>query len=113
MKAYRRLHARVGELGTVPRMLSDYVAHLEAGSRVVLVKRESDPDTGSLIDFTCDSGECTADCIPDAVTVSVTTYEFRRFVGFLGLPPVPIPDFRTSLPMESAGCDPEQAVCLP
>ena len=33
MKTYRRLYERDGELGTVSRLLSDYLAHLEAGGR--------------------------------------------------------------------------------
>jgi hypothetical protein len=45
--------------------------------------------------------------------VSVGAYEFRRFMSFLQLPPVTIPNFQTTLPMESAGCDPEQGVCVP
>jgi Flp pilus assembly protein TadG len=71
-----------------------------------------DPDSGQLVPFTCDT-ECSTLCIPDSVTVSVTGYEFRTFVTALGLPPVAIPDFRTSLTIESAGCDPEQGACLP
>ncbi len=71
-----------------------------------------DPDSGQLVPFTCDT-ECSTQCIPDSVTVSVTGYEFRTFVTALGLPPVAIPDFRTSLAIESAGCDPEQGACLP
>jgi hypothetical protein len=71
-----------------------------------------DPDTGSLVDFSCD-GSCSTDCVPDAVTVSIRNYQFTRFMSFLGLPPVSLPDFRTSLPMEGAGCDPEQNACLP
>ena len=71
-----------------------------------------DPDSGQLVPFTCDT-ECSTLCIPDSVTVSVTGYEFRTFVTALGLPPVAIPDFRTSLAIESAGCDPEQGACLP
>jgi hypothetical protein len=71
-----------------------------------------DPDTGELSEFSCDS-ECSTGCIPDAVTVSVTNYEFRRFVTYLGLPPVSLPNFQTSVPMESAGCDPEQGTCIP
>jgi hypothetical protein len=50
--------------------------------------------------------------VPDAVTVSVANYEFRRFVGFLGLPPVTMPDFRTTMSMQGAGCD-ETGNCLP
>ena len=71
-----------------------------------------DPDSGQLTPFTCD-GDCSTTCIPDTVRVSVTGFEYRPFVVSLDLPPVPIPDFQTSLPMESAGCDPEQGTCLP
>jgi Flp pilus assembly protein TadG len=71
-----------------------------------------DPDSGSLIPFSC-SGDCSTTCIPDVVTVSVTNYQFSTFVTTLGIPPINIPDFHTSVPMESAGCDPEQGVCLP
>jgi hypothetical protein len=71
-----------------------------------------DPDTGQLTPFQCDS-DCSNSCIPEVVSVSVTGYEFRTFLASLGLPPVTMPDFRTILPMESAGCDPEQGVCLP
>jgi hypothetical protein len=71
-----------------------------------------DPASGQLTPFQCDS-ECSLSCIPDTVTVSVTGFEFRTFVTSLGLPPVALPDFRTLLPIESAGCDPEQGVCQP
>jgi hypothetical protein len=70
-------------------------------------------DTGTLEEFACDQGECSTLCIPDVVTVQVTNYTFRRFLSFLGLPGVSLPDFRTTLPIESAGCDPEQGTCLP
>ena len=96
----------------VPRMID--MDQFQQGQAELAVQYFSrDPDTGSLVDFACDGGDCSVNCVPDAVTVSVSSYEFRRFVNFLGLPPVPIPDFRSSLPMESAGCDPEQATCLP
>ena len=71
-----------------------------------------DPDTGVLNPFTCDS-ECSTACIPDTVTIHVINYQFRNFVGYLGLPPVNIPDFQASTAIESAGCDPDQGVCLP
>lgn len=72
-----------------------------------------DPDTGVLSDFTCSGSDCSTDCIPDAVTVRVTGYQFRTFLTYLGLPPVVMPDFATTLPIESAGCDPELGSCLP
>jgi hypothetical protein len=70
------------------------------------------PETGVLEPFTCD-GDCSPLCVPETVTVRVRNYEFRRFVGYLGLAPVPIPDFFATLPMEGAGCDPEQGICQP
>jgi hypothetical protein len=71
-----------------------------------------DPNTGTLTPFSCDA-DCTTGCVPDVVNVAVRNYEFRLFVNYLGLPPVPMPDFQTSMPIESAGCDPEQGTCLP
>jgi TadE-like protein len=94
-----------------PRMI-DMDQFQQGPAQIAVQYFSRDPDSGSLTDFVCD-GECSVDCIPDAVTVSVNSYEFRRFMNVLGLPAVTIPDFRTSLPMESAGCDPEQGTCLP
>ena len=71
-----------------------------------------DPASGTLNPFSCDL-DCGTSCIPDTVTVQVRNYEFRSFVGYLGLPPVPIPNFQMSMPIESAGCDPDSGVCLP
>jgi hypothetical protein len=85
---------------------------LNGPAQINVIYYSKDPDSGQLTAFSCD-GECSVTCIPDSVTVSVTGYEFRTFVTALGLPPVPIPDFRTSVPIESAGCDPEQGACLP
>ncbi|HYM12571.1 MAG TPA: TadE family protein [Bryobacterales bacterium] len=72
-----------------------------------------DPATGDLTAFTCSGTECSPECVPDAVHVSVSNYEFTRFFNVLGLPPVPIPDFSTAVSMEGAGCNPEQQTCLP
>ncbi len=63
-----------------------------------------DAGSGALTEFACDAGECTTDCVPDVVTVTVRNYEFRKFMNYLGLPSVALPDFHTSIPMESAGC---------
>ena len=71
-----------------------------------------DPTTGLLSDFSC-QGECSVDCAPDAVTVSISGYQFTRFFNVLKLPALTMPPFQTSLPMESIGCDPQQGVCVP
>ena len=81
-------------------------------AQIVVSYFSRDPDSGALTDFTCD-GECTVDCVPDVTTVRITGYEFHRFVDFLKLPAVAMPEFPTTLPMESVGCDPEQGTCLP
>jgi hypothetical protein len=68
-----------------------------------------DPTTGILTPFACD-GDCTTGCIPDVVTVTVSNYQVTTL---LGIPPVVLPNFQATLPMESCGCDPETGVCLP
>jgi len=73
---------------------------------------QRDPVSGALTPFSCGSGECSAGCIPDAVSVSVANYQFLRFASFMKLPPVTIPPFTTNLAVESAGCD-ESGNCVP
>ena len=95
----------------VPRMIDmDQFQNGSAGITVQYFSR--DPDTGNLTDFSCDGGECSSECIPDAVTVSVTSYQFTRFSGFFRLPAVSLPDFHASTAMGGAGCD-ETGTCLP
>jgi len=73
----------------------------------------ADPTSGELTVFGCTAGDCSVDCLPDAVTVSISNYAWTRFQSFLGLPPITIPSFQQSLPIESNGCDPELNVCNP
>ncbi len=73
----------------------------------------ADPTTGELTAFECEGAECSPECVPQAVRVSVSGYEYRRMLDVLGLPPVPLPDFRTAVSMEGAGCNPEEQTCLP
>ena len=72
-----------------------------------------DPDSGNLAEFSCDGSECSTECVPDAVSVKVQNYEFRKLFSYFGLAGVSIPPFQTVVPIESAGCDPEQGTCLP
>src|ERR1019366_40276 len=72
-----------------------------------------DPNSGQLTAFSGCSSDCSTTCVPDAVTVSISGYTFGRFVAYVKLPPVTMPAFPTSMPMESNGCDPEQGVCHP
>ncbi len=68
-----------------------------------------DPTTGILTNFDCD-GDCSTGCIPDVVTVSISNYQYQPFSM---LPPVVLPNFQATVPMESCGCDPEAGVCYP
>jgi hypothetical protein len=70
-------------------------------------------ETGALDEFTCEGSECSRSCVPDAVRVRVVNYQFRAFVSYLGLPPVDLPNFQAIVPIESAGCNPDEESCLP
>ena len=95
----------------VPRMIDQ--EQFQQGQATLAVQYFArDPDTGQLTPFSCD-GDCSIDCIPDAVSVSITDYQFKHFLDYLKLQPITIPPFTTSLPIESAGCDPQQGSCLP
>ncbi|PYS32973.1 MAG: hypothetical protein DMG14_32970 [Acidobacteria bacterium] len=71
-----------------------------------------DPETRESVPFSC-AGGCTPDCVPDSVTVSITGYEFNHFFPFLGLPPLHVPPFSTTVAIESAGGNPETDVSSP
>ena len=77
------------------------------------VTERGPPSTGQPVDFACDGAECTPECVPETVRITVSNYEFRRMLDVLGLPPVTIPDFQTVASMEGAGCSPEDQTCLP
>jgi hypothetical protein len=82
---------------------------LAAGGIQILVQYWThDPGQGS-IPVTC-GPDCSSACVPDSVTVSIgagnpNAYTFNRFLTSLGLPPIQVPTFSTTIPMES-GVDP-------
>ena len=94
----------------VPRMID--MDQFQTGAAGIEVRYFSKDDTGQLTDFSCDSGDCSVNCIPDAVSVRISNYQFLRFSSYMKLPPVTMPDFRTSLAVESGGCD-EGGNCTP
>jgi hypothetical protein len=95
----------------VPLMI-DMDQFISGAAGIAVSYYQRDPTSGSLSDFSCDSGDCTTNCIPDVVSVSITGYQFTRFSGFFRLPAVPLPDFHATMPMGGAGCD-ETGTCLP
>ena len=77
-------------------------------------------DAGISVEYFADTGvtpfsgdTCGGVCIPDSVSVAITNYQFLRFASFMKLPPVKIPPFTTSVPMESAGFQDASGACVP
>jgi len=64
------------------------------------------------VPFSC-AGGCNPDCVPDSVTVSITGYEFNHFFPILGLTPLQVPPFSSTVAIESAGGNPETASSTP
>jgi hypothetical protein len=80
-----------------------------AGIQVQYFTQNSD---GSLSQF--DGSSCLSTlCVPDTVSVSVTSYQFMRFSSFFKLPPVTIPPFTAMAAMESGGYSDATGVCTP
>jgi len=76
---------------------------------------QRDSTTGELGEFTCSGADCSRDCVPDMVRVRIVNYQFRGLQSYFGLPPVSLPNFQTSLPVESIGCSTTdgEVVCQP
>jgi hypothetical protein len=81
-----------------------------AGARIQVDYFTQNPD-GSVTPF--DASACTGGlCIPDSVSVGVSNYQFLPFSGFMKLPPVAMPAFTTTVPMESAGYQDATGTCV-
>jgi hypothetical protein len=94
----------------VPAMIDQN--QFQTGSAGILVQYYSQNPDGTLSTFSGCAGSCSPACIPDAISVGITSYQYLRFSSYFKLPPVTIPPFTTTIPMESAGCD-EAGNCLP
>ena len=95
--------------GSVPAMIDQN--QFQTGAAGIQVQYYSRNPDGSLSPFAGCDAACSPGCIPDAVSVGVNNYQYTRFSGFFKLPPVIIPAFTTTIPMESAGCD-ETGTCV-
>ena len=71
-----------------------------------------DPVSHLSVPCTCGGG-CSPDCVPDSVTVSINGYQFNHFFPFLGLGPLQIPSFATTVEIQGAGGNPETGVSSP
>jgi hypothetical protein len=68
-----------------------------------------DTGSGELVPFGC-AVSCDPSCAPDAVTVSVTGYQFQHYVSLLMS--VTMPPFPASQAMGNTGCD-QTGACTP
>ena len=71
-----------------------------------------DTTTHESVPFSC-AGGCSPDCVPDSVTVSISGYQYNHFLTMLGLQPLQVPPFSTTVEIQSAGGDPETAISAP
>lgn len=83
------------------------------GADIVVSYLGRNAETGDLEEFACEGSPCSRECVPDVVSVTVRGYEFRGFFAFFGLPPIALPNFQTTVAMESAGCSPDSEDCTP
>jgi Flp pilus assembly protein TadG len=87
------------------------IAEFRAGGRAQISVQyfERDSASGQLAAFACAPG-CSAACEPDAVTVTVTSYQFQHYVTLLKS--VTIPPFSASQATDGNGCD-QTGTCNP
>ena len=64
------------------------------------------------VPFSCIAA-CTPACVPDAVTVSISNYQFRHLLPLVHLEPLTIPAFSTTVEVQNAGGDPETGASSP
>ncbi len=82
-------------------------SQLVSGSVQILVQYWThDPALHQSVPFAC-SASCSAQCVPDSVTVSINGYQFNHFFTLLGLQPLQVPPFSTTIEIESAGVNPD------
>jgi hypothetical protein len=94
----------------VPLMIDQ--EQFQSGAAGIQILYFSQNPDGSLSPFVPDA--CGGSlCLPDSVSISITNYQFQRFSGLFKLPPVTIPPFTTTVPMESAGYQDASGVCVP
>jgi hypothetical protein len=100
---------------------SNVVGYMESHVPAMIDQQQfQSGDAGISVQYFQDDGvtpfagdTCGTLCIPGAVSVSITNYTFLRFASFMKQPPVKMPAFTTTLPVESAGIQDASGACVP
>jgi hypothetical protein len=83
-------------------MFPDRQQLITGGIQVEVAYWRHDPETHTSVAFECGGG-CSQECVPDSVTVRLVGYEFSHFITMLGFQPLQMPQFATTVEIQSAG----------
>ena len=93
----------------VPPMIDrDQFQSNAAGITVAYFTQNADGSQTAFDGGTCNGGAC----VPDLVSVSISSYRFTRLSSFFRLGDVIMPAFTTVVPMESGGYQDASGVCV-
>jgi len=93
----------------VPPMIDrDQFQSNAAGITVAYFTQNADGSQTAFDGGTCNGGAC----VPDLVSVSISSYRFTRLSSFFRLGDVIMPAFTTVVPMESCGYQDASGVCV-
>jgi hypothetical protein len=73
----------------------------------------TDPTNPVTTAFAGNCDACTSGCQPDSVTVGISGYRFSSLVTLLGMQPIQVPGFATTVEMQSMGGNPDIGVSSP
>ena len=93
-------------------MFPDRQMLISGGISIQVSYWRHDLETHTSVPFECGGG-CSQECVPDSVTVSISSYSFSHFLPTLGFQPLIVPPFSTTVAMQSAGANPETGASTP
>ena len=83
----------------------DRVRLSDGGAQIQVAYWTNDLTAHETTQFSCAAESCSPGCAPDAVTVSISGYQFSHLFTTLGLSPLTVPEFATTVDMESVGAN--------
>jgi hypothetical protein len=83
----------------------DRVRLTDGGAQIQVAYWTQDHVAHQSVQFSCSGESCSPGCAPDAVTVSISGYQFGHLLPTLGFSPLSVPGFSTTVDMESVGAN--------